>query len=321
MFEKLLSPSLSGYEALDQEQVDGWNCVATRPMEDKQLAVAANTPSDSGFQPSTGGGGKDPETPADLPLETTLSMSASENLSSLKLADLEEEEISAPVPVFLLADPLEKSFSGDVGALIETAVPVKRWFRSMIALVQLIVGGICIQVGMREEDTLRRDAFCDQAAGDGSRGDENDFVRHSEGHPACSSVHSLLSSLHHRDGAPGRLTKCSAFAPCMRREALEPVSRWHLPPVSPTHRGRDAEPNDYNNNFCTGASSYGAGDQRGAALLVHDIELPNLPTTDELRQSEGSDDKPALAWKRAPCESGSRNLVWQGCEGDRESHC
>jgi len=160
MFEKLLSPSLSGYEALDQEQVDGWDCVATRPMEDKQLAVAANTPSDSGFQPSTGGGGKDPETPADLPLETTLSMSASENLSSLKLADLEEEEISAPVPVFLLADPLEKSFSGDVGALIETAVPVKRWFRSMIALVQLIVGGICIQVGMREEDTVCQATFC-----------------------------------------------------------------------------------------------------------------------------------------------------------------
>ena len=176
MFEKLLSPSLSGYEALDRNQPGSSEDTAPRTVQDRQQAVCANKldgrdkgqsgPRQGGVErlnceliQLTGGDMSNEEAGTHRTMDSNLAGSAPENLSRLKLVDV-EEEVSAPAAVFLLADPLEKSFSGDVEALIETAIPVKRWFRAIISLVQLVVGGICIQVGMREEDTVCQATFC-----------------------------------------------------------------------------------------------------------------------------------------------------------------
>uniref|UniRef100_A0A7S4KQG5 Uncharacterized protein n=1 Tax=Guillardia theta TaxID=55529 RepID=A0A7S4KQG5_GUITH len=158
MFEKLLSPSLSGYEALGREQPGSSEDTDPRTVQDRQQAVSAKN-LDGRDEGPAGSDMSIAEAGVHRTMDSNLAGSASENLSSLKLIDV-EEEVSAPAAVFLLADPLEKSFSGDIEVLIETAIPVKRWFRAIISLVQLVVGGICIQVGMREEDTVCQATFC-----------------------------------------------------------------------------------------------------------------------------------------------------------------
>ena len=39
------------------------------------------------------------------------------------------------------------------GALeMDVPTPIKPWYRAIVSLVQMLVGAICIQVGMKEED-------------------------------------------------------------------------------------------------------------------------------------------------------------------------
>ena len=47
------------------------------------------------------------------------------------------------------------------GALeMDVPTPIKPWYRALVSLVQMLVGAICIQVGMKEEDYQCQATFC-----------------------------------------------------------------------------------------------------------------------------------------------------------------